>query len=149
MERSNSDKDSLSEIVGTYSGEFSNDLGLKSGVSGTADVSITKNDQLQIHCYGDVMDTTFIMDAFENGDSAMLCDTGDAFENKYGHMGNGGNHMMDMQDNESEWQHHMSEDHNGEDMHYGGFNITNHTFEFKFQMIEGDSSYHVVFNGSK
>ncbi|MCU4158299.1 hypothetical protein J1N10_20160 [Carboxylicivirga sp. A043] len=148
-ESSNSEKDSLSEIVGTYSGEFSDDSGLKSGNSGTADVSMTENDQLQIHCYGDVMDTTFIMDAFENGDSVMVCDTGEAFEMQYGHMGNGGNHMMDMHNNQSEWQHHMSDDHEDGDMHYGGFNMTNHTFEYKFRMMDGDSLYYIVFNGSK
>jgi len=147
-ESSNSDKDYMSEIVGTYNGEFINQSGLKSGNLGTADI-VNVNNQLQIHCYGDLMDTTFMMDAFENGDSVMVCDTGEAFEMQYGHMGNGGNHMMDMHNNESEWMHHMNDDHNNEDMHYGGFNITNHTFEYKFRMKEDDSAYYIVFNGSK
>lgn len=147
-ESSDSDNDYMSEIIGTYSGEFSNDSELKSGNYGTADVSMV-NDQLQIHCYGDVMDTTFMMDAFENGDSIMVCETGEAFEHEYGHMGNGGNHMMDMHNNQSEWQHHMSDDHNDGDMHYGGFNMTNHTFEYMFKMMDGDSAYYLKFKGVK
>ncbi len=145
---SDSSKDYISEIVGTYSGEFANQSGLKSGNIGTANV-VRVNNQLQIHCYGDLMDTTFMMDAFENGDSIMVCNTGEAFEMQYGHMGNGGNHMMDMHNNQSEWQHHMADDHNNGDMHYGGFNMTNHTFEYMFRMMEGDSAYYIVFNGSK
>nr|WP_321453112.1 hypothetical protein [uncultured Carboxylicivirga sp.] len=147
-ETSNPDNDYLSKIEGTYSGEFSNQSDLKSGNLGTADVTIV-TDQLQIHCYGEVMDTTFIMDAFENGDSIMICDTGEAFEHEYGHMGNGGNHMMDMHNNQSEWQHHMSDDHADGDMHYGGFNMSNHTFEYRFRMMEGDSSYSIMFKGVK
>ena len=144
----NSDKDYLSDIVGTYSGEFSNQSGLKSSSQGTADVVVVNN-QLQIHCYGDYLDTTFVMDAFENGDSIMICDTGEAFEMQYGHMGNGRNHMMDMHNTESEWQHHMSDDHNSGDIHYGGFDIKMHTFEYKFRMMEDDSVYFTIFNGSK
>ncbi|MBI9069411.1 MAG: hypothetical protein JEZ09_19085 [Salinivirgaceae bacterium] len=142
------DNDYMSEIVGKYRGEFTNQAGLKSSSQGKADVA-TLNNQLQIHCYGDLMDTTFVMDAFENGDSVMVCDTGEAFEMQYGHMGNGSNHMMDMHNDESEWQNHMNEDHNLGDMHYGGFNMTKHTFEYMFRMMEGDSAYYMVFNGSK
>lgn len=145
---SDSGKDYISEIVGTYSGEFANQSGLKSGNIGTADV-VRVNNQLQIHCYGDLMDTTFMMDAFENGDSIMVCDTGEAFEMQYGHMGNGGNHMMDMHSNQSEWQHHMTDDHNSEDMHYGGFNMTNHTFEYMFKMMDGNSADFIKFKGIK
>lgn len=145
---SDSDEGYISEIVGTYSGVFSNQSDLKSGNTGTADVMVADN-QLQIHCYGDLMDTTFIMVAFENGDSVIICDTGEAFEMQYGHMGNGGNHMMDMHSNQSEWQHHMSDDHDDSDTHYGGFNMTNHTFEYMFRMMEGDSTYYIIFNGSK
>merc|ERR1711879_553482 len=139
---SDSDENYLLEIVGTYSGEFINQSDLKSGSTGTADVIVVDN-QLQIHCYGDLMDT------FENGDSVMICDTGEAFEMQYGHMGNGGNHMMDMHDNQSEWQHHMSDDHNDGDMHYGGFNMTNHTFEYMFKMMDGNSADFIKFKGIK
>jgi hypothetical protein len=137
----------MSEIVGTYSGEFINQSGLKSGIQGTADV-MNVNNQLQIHCYGDIMDTTFIMDAFENGDSIMVCDTGEAFEHLYGHMGKG-NHMMDRNDNESEWEHHMDEDHQDGDDHFGGFNRNMHSFEYMFRMTESDSIYYIMFNGVK
>ncbi len=142
------DKDYLTDIVGSYSGEFSNQLDANLSNPGIADVMIV-NDQLQIHCYGDLMDTIFVMDAFENGDSIMICATGETFEHEYGHMGNGGNHMMDTHNSESEWEHHMIDDHTGGDMHYGGFDMQMHTFEYKFRMMEGDSVYHIMFNGSK
>jgi len=147
-ESTNNDSDYLSDLVGSYSGDFSNESGLNLSSQGTADVVIV-NDQLQIHCYGDYMDTTFIMDAFENGDSIMVCNTGEAFEMQYGHMGNGGNHMMDMNNTESEWQHHMNDDHSNGDIHYGGFDMKMHTFEYKFRMMEDDSVYFIMFNGSK
>lgn len=148
-ESSNSAKDYLSNIVGEYSGQFTNDLGLKSTNSGTADVRLTDNSQLQIHCYGNAIDTTFIMDAYENGDSIMVCMTGEAFENEYGHMGHGGNHMMDMNNNQSAWEHHLADDHTNGDMHYGGFSMSNHTFEYQFKMMEGDSIYNIMFRGVK
>lgn len=147
-DNSSTDNDYLSDLIGTYSGEFSNQPGLSSSNKGTADIVLI-NDQLQIHCYGEYMDSTFVMDAFENGDSIMICDTGEAFEMQYGHTGNGGNHMMDMHNNESQWQHHMNDDHNSGETHYGGFDMNMHTFEYKFRMIDGDSIYFIMFNGSK
>lgn len=144
----NDDNDYLSEIVGTYSGEFSNESGLKASSQGTADVVLV-NEQLQIHCYGDLLDTTIIMDAFGNRDSIMICETGEAFERQYGHMGNGGNHMMHMDDDETEWEHHMNDDHENGDMHYGGFDMEHHTFGYKFRKMEGDSISFIMFNGSK
>lgn len=145
---SKSDTDYFLEIVGTYSGEFINQADLKSGTPGTATVTHV-NSELQIHCFSDLIDTTFLMDTYENGDSIMICDTGSAFELEYGHMSHGGNHMMDMHNSESEWSHHLSDDHSIGDLHFGAFNMKNHSFEYKFRMMEGNSAYYIEFKGNK
>jgi len=147
-ESMNSDKNYLSEIAGTYFGEFSIESDLKSGNQATADVTVI-NSQLQIHCYGELLDTTFVMDVYEHGDSVMLCHTGLAFQTEYGHMGNGHKHMKDMHNNQSEWQHHMFDDHQTGDVHYGRFSMKMNTFEFMFRMMDGNSEYFLNFKGIK
>jgi len=137
----------LDDVSGSYSGEFTTSIN-QTSVPGTADVTKTKHDELQIHCYSESMDTTFIMDVYENGDSLMLCNTGHDFYNVYGHMGNG-YHMMDMGTGESEWMHHLHEDHQGGDEHYGSFDIEHHTFNYSFRMMDGDSGYILNFHGTK
>ena len=137
----------LDDITGTYIGEFSSANKLTND-AGTADVTLTNNDQLEIHCYGELMDTTIIMDAFQNGDSVMVCNTGQDFYNEYGHMGNG-YHMMDMRMNQSEWMHHLESDHANSDEHYGGFNMQNHSFSYSYKMMDGDTVYMIEFNGTK
>ena len=57
--------------------------------------------------------------------------------------------MIGMHNNQSEWQYHMYDDHENEDMHYGGFNMINHTFEYTFRMMDGESSYKIMFKGIK
>jgi maltose-binding protein MalE len=137
------DRSYLNDIEGTYTGTLSID-NMKTSYSATANVIITENDQLQIHCYSELLDTTMIMDAYEHNDSVMICATGEAFYHQYGHMGNG-HHMMDMRMNQSEWMHHLEDDHMEGDQHYGGFNMQNHSFTYTYKMHDGD----YIFNGMK
>lgn len=135
----------LDDITGTYSGEFTSETN-QVAKPGTAVVTKTDDDELQIHCYGEIMDTTFIMDAYENGDSVMLCNIGDDFYNEYGQMGNG-YHMMDMGMGQSEWMHHMEENHQEGDEHYGGFNMMEGSFEYTFRKMHNNSLQSIHFNG--
>jgi hypothetical protein len=137
----------INDISGTYSGEFTMNANQNS-VPGTAVVTKTNKDNIQIHCYGEVIDTTIIMDVYENGDSIMLCNTGNEFYNAYGHMGNG-YHMMDMGMGESEWMHHLQDDHQAGDEHYGSFDMNHHTFNYSFRMMDGDTGYVINFHGTK
>jgi hypothetical protein len=143
-------RDYLDNITGTYTGEFNseNTLAKTTGTAGTADITLTNNNQLQIHCYGETMDTTIIMYAFQNGDSVMICNSGEDFYNEYGHMENG-YHMMDMGMNQTDWMHHMQDEHQDGDEHYGGFNMQNHSFHYAFKMMENDTVYMNEFNGMK
>ena len=137
----------LDDITGTYSGVFTTEIN-QEDVPGTAVVSKTSDNELQIHCYGEIMDTTIIMDAYENGDSIMLCNTGSDFEHEYGHMGNG-YHMMDMMQGETEWMHHMNTDHQAGDEHFGGFDMMDDSFGFMFRRMHNDTLQIINFNGIK
>ncbi|NOY51041.1 MAG: hypothetical protein GXO88_10840 [Chlorobi bacterium] len=137
--------DFIGDITGTYEGNF-----VKNGIidqdSAIAEVIQVDGGQVQIHCYNGNYDTTFNMDVYYNNDSIMVCATGDTFEGMYGHM-KGDSHMGDMMDGQNEWTHHMGDEHDSGDMHFGGFNMSLHSFGYTFQDGIGDSTQEIVFNG--
>lgn len=146
-------------IEGIYVGTLTAD-GLKSATgvmpgnsNAMADVTKTKDGEIEVHCYSDELDTTFMLDYFDNHDSVMVCLTGDDFEEMYGHMlgeGHmGGGMMGDINDGETEWRHHMDDEHQPGDEHFGGFDREHHSFGYSFQMIDGDSPYRLNFYGTK
>lgn len=137
----------LNEVSGTYKGQFISTDTNYQGIQATADISKTENDQLLIHCYGNPIDTSFLLDAFENGDSVMVCETGNDFYHEYGHSGNG-YHMMDMRMGESEWMHHLHDNHQPGDIHYGGFDLKHHSFNYRLKIKNGIDYEFVEFNGS-
>jgi len=145
---------------GEYLGAFSVSNSLKSTHPddanenpGTAIVSMMGNNQIEVHCFGEEIDTTFMLDYYEHNDSIMVCLTGDDFKDMYGHMlGDGhmgGGMMGDIQNGESQWRHHMNDEHNEEDEHFGGFNMGEHTFTYSFKMMDGTTSYYLKFHGTK
>lgn len=119
----------------------------------TADVTKTGDGEIEVHCFSDELDTTFMLNYYENYDSIMVCLTGDAFEEMYGHMMGeghmGGGMMGDINDGETQWQHHLNDEHQSGDEHFGGFDITNHTFGYQFQMMDGNNQYMLDFQGLK
>jgi hypothetical protein len=143
----NSGRTYIDDISGNYSGEFTMNENQNYG-PGMAVVTKSTDDNIQIHCYGDFIDTSMIMNVYENGDSIMLCNTGKDFYNAYGYMGNG-YHMMDMGMGESEWMHHLQDDHQAGDEHYGSFDMEHHTFHYAFRMMNGDAEYMLNFDGTK
>lgn len=146
-EETSPDGTNLSNLEGNYSGEFTTGASVN-GIAGTANVIKTDDNQLLIHCYGDSVDTTFVMDVFDNGDSVMVCDTVEDLNAPYGMMGSG-NHMMDRGSDESEWMLHMQYDPNAAKEHYGSFDMTHHSFQYSFNRMEGDSIYTMNFYGTK
>lgn len=138
----------LNNVSGTYKGFLVSTDNTYNGLSGTAEISVTPENQLMIHCYSELLDTTFVMDAFENGDSIMVCETGDEFYNEYGHMSDGYN-MMGMHGDQSEWMQHLGQDHQQGDEHYGGFDMSTHTFNYKIKMMKDGSVEIVEFEGTK
>ncbi len=139
-----SDDLSDSTFEGTYRGSLTYESSLKSssvasnGISeATAEISDLGDGQIEVHCFGEEMDTTFILNGYEHDNMLMVCLDGEAFEGMYGHM-MGGGHMNNSQnhsggmmgdDNHSNtaWTDHMDREHSEGDEHFGGFNMTDQT----------------------
>ena len=154
------DKQLNGDIEGTYVGSFSQSTTLKSeslddnGVhDGVAEVTMMGDDQIQVHCFGNEIDTTFMLNYFEHNDIVMVCNTGYDFESTYGHMyGAGhmsGGMMGDMMSGETEWMHHMNDEHQEGDEHFGGFNMHDGTFSYSFRMMDNSTPYYLKFHGTK
>ncbi len=137
----------VNNVEGRYVGTLTSGLKSASGstIDATADVAKTKNGEIEVHCYGGEMDTTFMLNYYENHDSVMVCMTDSDFEHEYGHMmGAGhmsGGMMGDQVKGQTEWQHHMSDEHKNGDEHYGGFNMNSHTFGYNFRMASGNVQF--------
>ena len=153
-------------IEGTYIGAFSSSDLLKSapldalnGGPGTTEVSLSGDNQIEVHCFGEEIDTTFMLGYYENNDSVMVCLLGDEFDEMYGHMlgeghmsGSGhmsGGMMGGIDPDETEWMHHLGDEHTSHDDHFGGFHIGEGTFTYSFRMMEGSSPYYLKFHGVK
>ncbi len=147
-------------IEGTYVGLFSKSPSLKSASldgngehEGFAEISMMGENQILVHCYGNVIDTTIVLNYFEHNDSVKVCLSGDDFENEYGHMfGEGhmsGGMMGDMSSGETQWMHHMIDEHDEGDEHFGGFNMSNGSFSYSFRMMDGSTPSYLKFHGIK
>ena len=146
------------DIEGTYVGNLTASM-LKSALASTprvtdATAEVTKIDdgEIEVHCYDDEVDTTFMLNYYDNDDSIMVCLTGSAFENMYGHMlgvGYMGGMMDGMEIGESEWMYHLRTEHQPGDEHFGGFDMQNHTFGYRFQMMNDSTLFELNFQGTK
>ncbi len=154
------DNFSSKSIEGTYVGTLTVDEALKSVVGltdgdyeATAEVTHMGEGLLEIHFYGNDLDTTFMLNYYAQNDSLMVCLTGDEFENQYGHMlGQGhmsGGMMGDKIKGETEWMHHMSDEHDDGEEHFGGFDMNMHTFSYRFMMMDDNNPYFLNFQGQK
>jgi hypothetical protein len=154
----------IGDIEGTYEGSFSKSTSLKSNPidgrdehDGIAEVSMMGENQIQVHCFGNEIDTTFILDYYEHNNSVMVCLTGDDFKSTYGHMlgevhmsgGMMGQMMGDIVAGETEWMHHMSDEHDEGDEHFGGFDMHDGTFSYSFHMMDNFTPYYLKFHGVK
>jgi len=147
-------------IDGKYIGYFSTSSSLKSaqadsqvGGPDTAVVTLMGDQQIEVHCYGETLDTTFILDYYENNDSVMVCLTGDDFTTMYGHMlGEGhmsGGMMGDINQGENQWMHHLEDEHHSGDEHFGGFDMNEQSFTYSLRMEEESTPYYLKFHGVK
>ena len=139
--------DLTENVVGTYKGTLTQP-GLKIALEATTDVTKTNFNIVQIHCYSTVLDTTFVMELFENGDSLMVCNIGTDFITQYGHTRMNEHHMMGST-NWQDWMHHLNEEHRQDDEQFGGFNIMDHNFGYRFIMSDPHKNYILQFNGTK
>ena len=141
--------DLTAQIAGSYKGTIT-DSGSGNVFQATADVIKSDNSIVEIHCYSDRLDSTFVMEVFENGDSLMLCNIGDDFVRQYGHARMNEHHNMMGGDMEGQdWMHHMDEEHDEDDEHFGGFNMKDHSFSYRFEMEDDHRGYTLEFKGKK
>ncbi|HZK94162.1 MAG TPA: hypothetical protein VFC67_08145 [Prolixibacteraceae bacterium] len=145
-------------VEGTYIGNFTVSNTLKSATIAngnrmdTAVVKLISNGQINVHCFGDDMDSTFILNTYQNGDSLMVCLDGQDFDNEYGHMMGDGSMMGSggmMGNNSTEWGQHMNGEHKVGDNHFGGFDMQNGTFSYSFKMMDGTSTNYRKFQGTR
>ncbi len=135
-------------VAGTYKGTVT-DSGSGKVYVATADVIKSNSSIVEIHCYSDVLDSTFVMEVFENGDNFMVCSVGDDFAKLYGHSRMNEHHMMGGNANEQNWGHHMDEEHDQDDEHFGGFNMNDHSFYYDFEMEDNHGGFTLEFKGEK
>jgi hypothetical protein len=146
-------------IEGTYVGTLTAGDGLKgrnfakTKKEATAEITKTGNGMMEVHLFAIDLDTTFMLNYYEHRDNVMVCFTGNDFENMYGHMLGQGHMddgmMNDMQNDETEWIHHLSDEHQNDDEHFGGFDTVGHTFSYRIQMMVGPQSNYFQFEGEK
>ena len=147
---------SLKSIEGTYVGSLTSKSATGAIIgssSATADISKADEGLIQVHCFGAGVDTTFMLNYFGDNDSVKVCLTGTDFQNTYGHtmgLGHmGGGMMGDIQKGQTEWQHHMANEHMAVDKHSGGFDMMNNSFGYTFNRYNGSSHTIMNFEGIK
>lgn len=140
--------DYINDIIGNYKGVYTISDG--SGVIDSAYTTIDHHygNTIEIHCYGDLLDTTFVMDIYAEHDSILLCTTGEYFESTYGYS-KGENHMSHNGNNSTEWEHHLGDEHENGDQHFGGFNMSNHSFGYTFVLQKDNALQNIRFEGIK
>jgi hypothetical protein len=154
-----SDNVSNQDIEGTYVGTLTgfenakSETGVNASEAAIAEIRKSGNELLEVHLYSEGMDTTFVLNYYEHNNSTLVCFNGDDFENMYGHMlGQGhanGGMMGDRQNGETEWTHHLSDEHQDGDEHFGGFDMQSHTFGYQLNMMNGTNSYNLKFQGKR
>lgn len=154
-----SEESQSNSIEGVYTGTL-NEVGTKSAnafagtqAEATAEVTKVGENEIRVNCYTADFDTTFMLNYYEHHDSAYVCFTGERFEDMYGHMPGeghmGGGMMGDISNGETEWQHHMDDEHTEGDEHFGGFDTDHHTFSYTFRMNHGNEQPDLHFEGVK
>ncbi len=148
--KKNNVQDLSSEISGTYTGTLKSN-NQKNVSDAVADISESGDNQIEIHCYGNEIDTTFEQRLFDDGDTIQMCSAGEDFYNEYGHQmtNQGEHHDMMTGTNDISWMHHMDEEHDENDEHFGFFKPSEGIFSYTFNLMSGGVSYTAVFNGTK
>ena len=123
--------DLTKDIVGDYIGYMAIGNSSDQNVPATVNINKLTSSSVEVNFQCEVLDTMIIFDLYENMDSVMVCLTGDDFNNHYGHSKSGMHHIGD-NDDMNDWGHHMDDDHQSGDRHFGGFDMINHTFNFSF-----------------
>jgi len=112
-------KPDINSIVGTYQGTI-NHSSDNSSSSATTDITEDGEYSVNVHCYSDDFDTSFVMDLYQDGNT-VYCNNGGYSDNS-GHMDNMNQHC------------------NTEE-HHGSFDMDNNSFNYTFDDANGVSDF--------
>jgi hypothetical protein len=138
--------DLTKNVVGVYNGDLTNS-NTSAKTSSTATITRYNDYTVQVHCVSTDFDSTFLLELYENGDMMKVCSTGDAYYNEYGHEKSNKDHMMGS-GNMMNWSEHMG-DHDGNDEHYGDFDVSNNQFDYTMKIEHSTVNEYEQFVGSK
>lgn len=132
----------LNDITGTYTGTLTSNLTTRlsqTNLVQPATMMVSNfGNQIKIHCLAENFDATAVLETYKHHDSIMICLTGEAFKNMYGHALHQGNMDNHMQTNGTEWMQHLNNEHQLGDEHFGGFDMQHHSFSYRFKMSNDD-----------
>lgn len=146
-------------IEGIYIGTITNLDNQKSkaydNILEDATVEVIKigNSMIEVQLYNTEMDTTFILNYFDNMDNVRVCLAGNDFKETYGHEFTPDHISRGMvghiQNNETEWMHHLMDEHQPGDEHFGAFDTENNSFSYPFSRMEDGITQNMLFEGKK
>lgn len=146
-EDNNSKTNPATTVSGTYKGSISYSENPAVKTDATFDISRVDPATIHLHLMSEMMDTTFMLNLYENADSIMVCFNGEDFYSHYGHHLDEGHHMMNG-NGYMDWSHHMNEQHQPGDEHFGGFDMNHHSFSYRI-IPSGQSDAYYQFEGIK
>lgn len=125
----------IESVVGNYKGTLIDPVTQNNEGTATVEVTQIDDETVQIHCSGANVDTTIVMNVYENSDSLMCC----THQMSMGcHSGNGsgmmGGGMMGGNNNKksSNWYNHKKTMSCQSGAHNGGFDTQNNSFRYLF-----------------
>lgn len=144
----NNPQTDLSQTVsGYYKGSITSSDDPGSIQDAVIEVSDAGENTVEMNLMSDMLDTTFMMNVYDNGDSVMVCFTGDRFNQEYGHHIDEDHHIMGGNDH-MDWGHHKDEQHEPGDEHYGGFDMNHHSLSYRI-IPNGQTDIYYQFEGDK
>lgn len=135
-ENNDNPADLTTEVTGTYEGSITPTNNPSDSKDAIIEISKVDESTIHLNMMSEHLDTAFRLNLYEHADSMMVCFTGDRFNDQYGHNLDEDHHMMGDNNDPMDWDHHIDEQHEPGDAHFGGFNMDHHTFSY--QLVPGD-----------
>jgi len=153
------------EVVGNYSGLIVNSSTDQSQ-SAVLVVNAINDSVVTLSCIANGIDTTIMVQLYENSQQINVCFLGQDFYNQYGYNLNNNdfctskpegwnndwcmnNNCWGGQDQWNAWTNHQNSQHNQGDVHFGGFDLENISCNYGFQFSSPDSSWIETFTGTR
>ncbi len=150
----NTDTPEDNNIANKVTGVYDGNLIISSSNSvtfATSNISRINDYTIQVHCFGDSIDTTIFLELYPNGNQMMVCSNDTSFFNEYGHEHYQNHHMMNSSSGNyyMNWGQHLETDHQANDIHHGYFDLTQHQFKYDFEMENSSGNLSKQFAGTR